>query len=82
MKKPNIDRLLAVMRRQKADRVPNFEDIITERVVNAVLRKKTGCSNRDLSIRDAMELAQRTGQDAVMRAWKLRYYRKKHMEAP
>lgn len=73
LKKPNIDRLLAVMRRQKADRVPNFEDIITERVVNAVLEKKTGCSsNRDLPVRDAMKLAQRTGQDAIMRvgdAW-------------
>lgn len=66
LRAPNIDRLVAAMRRQKLDRVPNFEDIITSPVVSAVLGKPCG-DNRGLPINDAIELARRTGQDAIMR---------------
>jgi len=63
---PNIERLVGAMRRQKTDRVPNFEDMIMARGTSAILGKP--CSdNRSLPIEDAIELARRTGQDAVMR---------------
>jgi hypothetical protein len=38
-KRPNIDRLIAAMRGERSDRVPNFEDIVMEPMVNAVLGK-------------------------------------------
>jgi uroporphyrinogen decarboxylase len=67
LKKPNIERLVAAMRGEKTDRVPNFEDIVMEPTVNAVLGK-TGCpTNRTLPVEDAIEFARRTGQDAIMR---------------
>ena len=46
------------MRRRKTDRVPNFEDMIMERVTSAVLGKPRS-DNRSLPIADAIELAGR-----------------------
>jgi uroporphyrinogen decarboxylase len=65
-REPDIRRLVGAMRHEKVDAVPNFEDIIDPRVVSSVLGKPSPDSP-SLPIQDAIELARRTGQDAVTR---------------
>jgi len=62
---PNIERLIAAFRREKLDRIPNFEEVIGPRTVQHVLGKQ-GLHNFTLSPPDAVELIRRTDQDAVM----------------
>ena len=65
---PNIDRLLAALRREKLDRVPNFEDIVMPTVVDRILGANLEVSNRQLPPDKAIEFARRTSQDAIMLA--------------
>ena len=65
---PNIDRLIAAFRREKLDRVPNFEDIVMQPMCRHVLGKPVDGCNRQLPPDDAIEFVRRTSQDAVMLA--------------
>lgn len=65
LREPNIDRLIAAYRREKLDRVPNFEECIGQAATEHILGKKTGCDHRFLPIPDAVEMAKRTCQDAI-----------------
>lgn len=66
VRKPDINRLVGAMRREKVDAVPNYEDTIDPCVASAILGKPCSASH-DLPIQDAIELARRTGQDAITR---------------
>lgn len=63
-RQPNVERLLAACRREKLDRVPNFEEHIDTTLVSRILGKEAAHSN-DLAPDDAVELARRTHQDAI-----------------
>ncbi len=59
---PDIKRLLKAFKREIPDRVPNFEFIIDQRNVEAILgRKITGVMTPE----DRLEIAQKIGMDAV-----------------
>lgn len=65
---PNIARLLAAMRGERLDRLPNFEIILDPRMVRTVLGwpQDKGVMSFSLDAPDALELARRTAQDAIV----------------
>lgn len=62
---PDIDRLLAALAHEEADRVPNFETGIRERNTDAILQRKQNKSSGELEPVDLVELAKRIGMDSV-----------------
>jgi len=65
---PNIARLLAALRGERLDRLPNFELILDPRMVRTVLGwpEDKGVMSFSLDAPDALELARRTAQDAIV----------------
>lgn len=61
---PNIERLLAPFRREKLDRVPNFEEHVNARLVSQ-LPGKEAVDSQMLPPADAMQYTRRTGQDVI-----------------
>lgn len=66
-REPDIDRLIAAMTRRKLDRTPNFEVLIDPEPVRYILGwDEPRGKSFHLDPRDAVELARRTSQDAIM----------------
>lgn len=64
---PNVDRLVAALNGQKLDRVPNFEVLIDPEPVRYILDwDERRCKSFHLDPGEAVELARRTSQDAIM----------------
>jgi hypothetical protein len=65
---PDVDRLLAAMRGERLDRLPNFELILDPRMVRTVLEWPADRNVMSFSLEapDAVELARRTAQDAIV----------------
>lgn len=63
--KPNINRLIAAMNKQKLDRVPNFEIQIESRCTSYLLNQKNSPSLWDLPPKDAVDVVTAVGQDAI-----------------
>lgn len=67
LSQPNIDRLLAALRRQKLDRVPNFEIWIGARSLGRILnRPDYAQSFWDMPPAEAAAAASAIGQDAIV----------------
>lgn len=62
---PNINRLLAAIRHQPGDRVPNFEARLKARNIAAALGRPIGEDSTELPAEDHLALIQRIHQDAV-----------------
>jgi uroporphyrinogen-III decarboxylase len=65
---PNVDRLLAAFRHERADRVPNFEIIIDNKATRHILgmpAEGERVTLWTLSPRDAVRLVTAVGQDAI-----------------
>jgi len=78
LKKPNIERLLATMRGEIPDRVPNYEILLEARNVKALLGKDLGTTmaasrgasaevfySPPLEAKYFAEICQKTGMDAM-----------------
>ncbi|MEI8246062.1 MAG: uroporphyrinogen decarboxylase family protein [Lentisphaerota bacterium] len=67
IKKPDIERLLAALRRQKLDRTPNFEIWIGPRSISHILHKQDYALDFwTMPPKDAVELVNAIGQDAIV----------------
>jgi len=62
---PNIQRLLTAFNGGKADRVPNFEVLIDNPTIGALLGKESQHSLANIPSQDYVKLVQRIGQDAI-----------------
>ena len=63
---PNIERLLARFTGKKADRTPNFEEIISKTQVEAILKKEVAGCTRSITPDEYVELALAIGMDAIV----------------
>jgi len=62
---PNVERLLAALAHEEADRVPNFETGIRERNTDAILGRKQNRHSGELEPDDLVDLARRIGMDSI-----------------
>ena len=60
----NIERLLKTLRREKTDRVPNFEYFIGQRNISAILGRPSG-NSWQLNAKDYVEVVEKIGMDAI-----------------
>ncbi len=65
LSEPNIDRLLAALHHEKADRVPNLEATINPPACSHLLGRQVDQGLWGLPPEDAVRIAQRAGQDTV-----------------